>query len=137
MIEQQNGRKSGLATRGIWQKTGEARFDQNGTVWAKWIEMVDTPGSREELITEEDIKMEVRGSVQRKWKTNQAARYFQEKSHYERHKMKIITYNVNGIRSALSKIWLGFQSYRRQILFCLQEIKVNPEQIFDLYCSSS
>jgi exodeoxyribonuclease III len=43
--------------------------------------------------------------------------------------MRIITYNVNGIRSAMSK---GLLDWMREInpdVLCLQEIKANPEQV--------
>ncbi len=47
--------------------------------------------------------------------------------------MKIITYNVNGIRSALSKNWLAWLQATQADVVCLQEIKATPEQIADLY----
>lgn len=47
--------------------------------------------------------------------------------------MKIITYNVNGIRSALSKNWLAWLQATQADVVCLQEIKANPDQIADLY----
>lgn len=47
--------------------------------------------------------------------------------------MKIITYNVNGIRSALSKNWLAWLQATNADIICLQEIKANPDQIVDLY----
>ncbi|WP_317900253.1 exodeoxyribonuclease III [Aurantibacillus circumpalustris] len=43
--------------------------------------------------------------------------------------MRIITYNVNGIRAAMSK---GFIDWMREInpdVLCLQEIKASPEQV--------
>jgi len=43
--------------------------------------------------------------------------------------MKIISYNVNGLRSALSKNLLGWIQEQDPDLVCLQEIKANPEQI--------
>jgi exodeoxyribonuclease III len=43
--------------------------------------------------------------------------------------MKIITWNVNGFRAALSKnIWDWLKSQQAEII-CLQEIKVKPEQL--------
>jgi exodeoxyribonuclease-3 len=47
--------------------------------------------------------------------------------------MKIITYNVNGIRSALSKNWLAWLQATQADVVCLQEIKASPDQIADLY----
>lgn len=41
---------------------------------------------------------------------------------------KIITYNVNGIRSALSKGWLGWLKATKADIVCLQEIKASPDQ---------
>lgn len=46
--------------------------------------------------------------------------------------MKIITYNVNGIRSAISKNWLGWLQATDADVVCLQEIKASPEQLIDL-----
>jgi exodeoxyribonuclease-3 len=43
--------------------------------------------------------------------------------------MKILTYNVNGIRSALSKNLIGFLEREQPDIVCLQEIKALPEQI--------
>lgn len=43
--------------------------------------------------------------------------------------MKIITYNVNGIRSALSKGWIDWLKATDPDVVCLQEIKANPEQL--------
>lgn len=43
--------------------------------------------------------------------------------------LKILTYNVNGIRSALSKNLLGFLEREQPDIVCLQEIKALPEQI--------
>ncbi|MFB0909688.1 MAG: endonuclease/exonuclease/phosphatase family protein, partial [Flavobacterium sp.] len=43
--------------------------------------------------------------------------------------MKIISYNVNGIRAAISK---GFIEWLKQVdpdVVCLQEIKASPEQL--------
>ncbi len=42
---------------------------------------------------------------------------------------KIITYNVNGIRSALSKGWLDWLKVVNPDVVCLQEIKAHPEQL--------
>ncbi len=47
--------------------------------------------------------------------------------------MKIVTYNVNGIRSALSKNWLGWLQASNPDVICLQEIKAHPEQVADLH----
>jgi exodeoxyribonuclease-3 len=38
--------------------------------------------------------------------------------------MKIISYNVNGIRSAISKNWLQWLQASDADVVCLQEIKV-------------
>ncbi|WP_069659517.1 exodeoxyribonuclease III [Arcticibacter eurypsychrophilus] len=43
--------------------------------------------------------------------------------------MKLITYNVNGIRSALSKDWLTWLEAANPDIICLQEIKASPDQI--------
>src|SRR5437868_6313971 len=43
--------------------------------------------------------------------------------------MRIITYNVNGIRSAISKGWLDWLKATNADVVCLQEIKANPEQL--------
>jgi len=42
---------------------------------------------------------------------------------------KIITYNVNGIRSAMSKGFLDWMKATDPDVLCLQEIKATPEQI--------
>jgi exodeoxyribonuclease-3 len=42
---------------------------------------------------------------------------------------KIVSYNVNGIRSALSKGWLDWLKSANPDIVCLQEIKANPEQL--------
>lgn len=42
---------------------------------------------------------------------------------------KIITYNVNGIRAALSKDWILWLKGADPDIVCLQEIKANPEQL--------
>lgn len=46
--------------------------------------------------------------------------------------MKIISYNVNGIRSALSKNWLSWLQAADPDVVCLQEIKATPDQLVDL-----
>lgn len=43
--------------------------------------------------------------------------------------MRIITYNVNGIRAAMNKGLLEWLSHANPDVFCLQEIKANPEQV--------
>ena len=43
--------------------------------------------------------------------------------------MKIISYNVNGIRAALSKGLLGWLEVENPDVLCLQETKAQPEQI--------
>lgn len=43
--------------------------------------------------------------------------------------MKIITYNVNGLRSALSKGFTDWLSEEQPDVLCLQETKAQPEQI--------
>ncbi len=43
--------------------------------------------------------------------------------------MKVISYNVNGIRSALSKNWLGWLVNQNADVVCLQEIKANVDQL--------
>jgi exodeoxyribonuclease-3 len=42
---------------------------------------------------------------------------------------KIISYNVNGIRSAISKGWMEWLQAADPDIVCLQEIKANPEQL--------
>ncbi len=42
---------------------------------------------------------------------------------------KIITYNVNGIRSAMSKGWLDWVKVVNPDIICLQELKAQPEQL--------
>jgi exodeoxyribonuclease III len=44
-------------------------------------------------------------------------------------KLKIITYNVNGIRSALSKDWFQWLKAASPDVICLQEIKASPDQV--------
>ena len=43
--------------------------------------------------------------------------------------MKIVTYNVNGLRSALSKGLTGWIAAERPDILCLQETKAQPDQI--------
>ena len=43
--------------------------------------------------------------------------------------MKIISYNVNGIRAAISKDLLGWLTTENPDIFCIQETKARPEQI--------
>ncbi|MGB3066150.1 exodeoxyribonuclease III [Sphingobacterium thalpophilum] len=43
--------------------------------------------------------------------------------------MKIVTYNVNGLRAALKKDWLGWLKGVDADVVCLQEIKASPDQI--------
>lgn len=47
--------------------------------------------------------------------------------------MKIITYNVNGIRSAMSKNWLQWLQASDADVVCLQEIKATPDVLTDLH----
>lgn len=42
---------------------------------------------------------------------------------------KIVTYNVNGIRSAISKGWIDWLKATSPDVVCLQEIKATPDQI--------
>lgn len=42
---------------------------------------------------------------------------------------RIITYNVNGIRSAMSKGWLDWVKSVNPDIICLQEIKAMKEQL--------
>lgn len=42
---------------------------------------------------------------------------------------KLITYNVNGIRAAISKGWIDWLKAASPDIICLQEIKALPEQI--------
>lgn len=46
--------------------------------------------------------------------------------------MKIISYNVNGIRSAFRKNWLSWLQATEADIICLQEIKCTPDQLTDL-----
>ena len=43
--------------------------------------------------------------------------------------MKIISYNLNGIRSAISKGLLDWLAAENPDVFCIQESKAQPEQI--------
>jgi exodeoxyribonuclease-3 len=43
--------------------------------------------------------------------------------------MKIISYNVNGIRSAMNKNWLAWLQASNADVICLREIKATPEVI--------
>lgn len=43
--------------------------------------------------------------------------------------MRIVTYNVNGIRSALRKDWLSWLKTIDADVVCLQEIKATPDQV--------
>lgn len=43
--------------------------------------------------------------------------------------MKIITYNVNGLRSALSKGFTDWLAEELPDIVCLQETKAQPDQI--------
>ncbi len=43
--------------------------------------------------------------------------------------MKIITYNVNGIRAAMSKGFVNWIKAAQPDVICLQEIKASPEQV--------
>lgn len=46
--------------------------------------------------------------------------------------MKVVTYNVNGIRAALKKDWLGWLQGVNPDVVCLQEIKASPEQVVEI-----
>ena len=43
--------------------------------------------------------------------------------------MKIISYNLNGIRSAISKGVFDWLAEEQPDVFCIQESKAQPEQI--------
>jgi len=43
--------------------------------------------------------------------------------------MKIISYNVNGIRAALKKDFVGWLKKEQADVICLQETKANKEQV--------
>lgn len=47
--------------------------------------------------------------------------------------MKIVSYNVNGIRSAMSKGLVNFMQQEHADVYCLQETKAMKEQINDAY----
>jgi len=46
--------------------------------------------------------------------------------------MKIVTYNVNGIRAAMRKDWISWLKATDADVVCLQEIKASPDQLMDL-----
>jgi exodeoxyribonuclease III len=46
--------------------------------------------------------------------------------------MKIVSYNVNGIRAAFRKNWLAWLQATDADIVCLQEIKCTPDQLTDL-----
>lgn len=46
--------------------------------------------------------------------------------------MKIVTYNVNGIRAAMRKDWVSWLKETDADVICLQEIKASPDQLTDL-----
>jgi len=46
--------------------------------------------------------------------------------------MKIVTYNVNGIRGAMRKGWLAWLASTDADVVCLQEIKCTPEQLLEI-----
>lgn len=48
---------------------------------------------------------------------------------YKLTQMKIVTYNVNGIRSAIGKGFAEWLKAANPDILCLQEIKANAEQI--------
>lgn len=47
--------------------------------------------------------------------------------------MKIVTYNVNGIRSAINKNWLSWLQATDADVICLQEIKATPDVLTELF----
>ncbi|HEY0769276.1 MAG TPA: exodeoxyribonuclease III, partial [Sphingobacteriaceae bacterium] len=47
--------------------------------------------------------------------------------------MKIVSYNVNGIRSAFRKNWLSWLQATNADVICLQEIKCTPDQLADIF----
>lgn len=50
--------------------------------------------------------------------------------HFRSYTMKrIISYNVNGIRAAMTKNWLEWLQAASPDILCLQEIKANPDQL--------
>lgn len=46
--------------------------------------------------------------------------------------MKIISYNVNGIRAAINKNWFAWLQATDADIVCLQEIKASPDQVQDI-----
>lgn len=46
--------------------------------------------------------------------------------------MRIVTYNVNGIRAAMKKDWLKWLKETDADVVCLQEIKATPDQLVEL-----
>lgn len=46
--------------------------------------------------------------------------------------MRIVTYNVNGIRAAMKKDWLQWLKETDADVVCLQEIKATPDQLVEL-----
>lgn len=46
--------------------------------------------------------------------------------------MKIISYNVNGIRAAINKNWFAWLQATDADIVCLQEIKATPDQVQDI-----
>ncbi|MFC3200040.1 exodeoxyribonuclease III [Parapedobacter deserti] len=46
--------------------------------------------------------------------------------------MKIVSYNVNGIRAAMRKDWLTWLKITDADVVCLQEIKATPDQLLEL-----
>jgi exodeoxyribonuclease-3 len=46
--------------------------------------------------------------------------------------MKLITYNVNGVRSAVNKNWLDWLQASNADIVCLQEIKASPDQLLSV-----
>ena len=43
--------------------------------------------------------------------------------------MKIISYNVNGIRAAMKKDFVGWLKVENPDILCLQELKALPDQV--------
>jgi len=48
---------------------------------------------------------------------------------FKKYYMKIITYNLNGIRAAMGKDLIGWLKNTNPDVLCVQEIKANPEQV--------
>jgi exodeoxyribonuclease-3 len=46
--------------------------------------------------------------------------------------MKLVSWNVNGLRSILGKGLLDFWAAEKPDVLCLQEIKARPEQVADV-----